>query len=65
MIAPIDKAPWRKQLSTGERGCEASAVGLWHMAKMSASGVGMTSAWLEQMGLLSLKSLWAKLAPHH
>jgi hypothetical protein len=35
----------------------------WHMAKTIASGVGMTNAWLQEQGLLSLKSLWAELAP--
>jgi RNA-directed DNA polymerase len=35
----------------------------WHMAKTIASGVGMTNAWLQEQGLLSLKSLWAQLAP--
>jgi RNA-directed DNA polymerase len=35
----------------------------WHMAKTIASGVGLTNAWLQEQGLLSLKSLWAELAP--
>ena len=35
----------------------------WPMAKTIASGVGMTNAWLQSQGLISLKSLWAKLAP--
>jgi hypothetical protein len=33
------------------------------MAKTIASGVGMTNAWLELQGMVSLKSLWAGLAP--
>jgi hypothetical protein len=33
------------------------------MAKTIASGVGLTNAWLQQQGLLSLKSLWAAMAP--
>ena len=33
----------------------------WHMAKTIASGVGMTNAWLQEQGLLSLKTLWASL----
>ena len=37
-----------------------SRQGLWHMAKSIASGVGMTNAWLQEQGLFSLKSLWAK-----
>lgn len=32
------------------------------MAKTIASGVGMTNAWLNEQGLLSLKTLWASLA---
>ncbi len=40
-----------------------SRKGYWHMAKTIASGVGMTNAWLALQGLLSLKSLWAELAP--
>ena len=40
-----------------------SRKGPWHMAKTIASGVGLTNAWLEAQGLLSLKSLWAHLAP--
>ena len=34
----------------------------WHMSKTIASGVGLTNAWLAEQGLLSLKTLWAKLA---
>ncbi len=33
------------------------------MSKTIASGVGMTNAWLKDQGLLSLKTLWAELAP--
>jgi RNA-directed DNA polymerase len=40
-----------------------SRKGPWRMAKTIASGVGMTNAWLHNQGLVSLKSLWAKLAP--
>ena len=40
-----------------------SRKGYWHMAKTIASGVGMTNAWLQEQGLVSLKSLWASLAP--
>ena len=35
----------------------------WHMSKTIASGVGLTNAWLAEPGLLSLKTLWAELAP--
>ncbi|MEZ6056235.1 MAG: group II intron maturase-specific domain-containing protein [Planctomycetaceae bacterium] len=34
----------------------------WHMSKTIASGVGLTNAWLAEQGLLSMKTLWAKLA---
>jgi len=37
--------------------------GPWQMAKPIASGVGMTNAWLALQGVVSLKSLWAELAP--
>ena len=37
--------------------------GYWHMAKTIASGVGLTDKWLQEQGLVSLKSLWASLAP--
>jgi RNA-directed DNA polymerase len=40
-----------------------SRHGPWHMAKTIASGVGMTNAWLQDQGLVSLKSLWVKRAP--
>jgi RNA-directed DNA polymerase len=40
-----------------------SRQGYWHMARTIASGVGLTNAWLQMQGLLSLKSLWAELAP--
>ena len=33
------------------------------MANTIASGVGLTNAWLEQQGLLSIKTLWSQLAP--
>ncbi len=39
-----------------------SRKGPWHLAKTIASGVGMTNAWLEQQGVLSLKTIWAGLA---
>ena len=40
-----------------------SRKGYWHMARTIASGVGLTNAWLQAQGLVSLKSLWAELAP--
>jgi RNA-directed DNA polymerase len=40
-----------------------SRKGPWHLAKSIATGVGLTNAWLAAQGLLSLKSLWAELAP--
>ena len=39
-----------------------AAGSYWHMAKTIASGVALTNAWLADQGLLSLKTLWAKLA---
>ena len=35
----------------------------WHMSKTIATGVGLTNAWLQDQGLLSLKTLWSELAP--
>lgn len=40
-----------------------SRKGYWHMSKTIASGVGLTNAWLAEQGMLSMKTLWAKLAP--
>jgi len=40
-----------------------SRQGYWHMSKTIASGVGLTNAWLAEQGLLSMKTLWAELAP--
>lgn len=40
-----------------------SRKGPWHMAKSIATGVGLTNSWLATQGLLSLKTLWARLAP--
>jgi len=40
-----------------------SRKGYWHMSKTIASGVGLTNAWLAEQGMLSLKTLWAELAP--
>ena len=40
-----------------------SRKGYWHMSKTIASGVGLTNGWLAEQGLLSIKTLWATLAP--
>ena len=40
-----------------------SRKGYWHLAKTIASGAGLNNAWLQEQGLLSMKTLWAKLAP--
>ena len=40
-----------------------SRKGYWHMSKTIASGVGLTNAWLAEQGMLSMKTLWAELAP--
>jgi RNA-directed DNA polymerase len=37
-----------------------SRKGYWHMAKTIASGVGLNNAWLQEQGLLSMKTLWAQ-----
>ena len=37
--------------------------GCWHMSKTIASGVGLTNAWLAEQGMVSIKTLWAQLAP--
>ena len=44
--------------------CHArSRQGCWHMSQTIAGGVGLTNAWLAEQGLLSIKTLWAQLAP--
>ncbi|QDT03868.1 Group II intron, maturase-specific domain [Rubripirellula lacrimiformis] len=40
-----------------------SRKGYWRMAKTIASNVGLTNKWLQEQGLLSMKTLWAELAP--
>ena len=40
-----------------------SRKGHWHMSKTIASGMGLNNAWLQEQGLLSMKTLWAELAP--
>ena len=40
-----------------------SRKGYWHMSKTIARGVGLTNAWLVEQGLISIKTLWATLAP--
>ena len=40
-----------------------SRKGYWHMSKTIATGVGLTNAWLTEQGLISIKTLWAHLAP--
>ena len=40
-----------------------SRKGYWHMSKTIASGVGLTNAWLAEQGMVSIKTLWAELAP--
>lgn len=40
-----------------------SRKGYWHMAKTIATSVGLTNPWLAEQGLLSIKTLWAELAP--
>jgi RNA-directed DNA polymerase len=37
-----------------------SRKGYWHLARTLATQVGMTSAWLGQQGLISIRELWMK-----
>lgn len=53
----------RRSASSGEIRHARSRKGPWHMAKTIASGVGLNNAWLHAQGQLSLKTLWAQLAP--
>jgi hypothetical protein len=38
-------------------------MGYWQMAKIIASCIRLTNVWLAEQGLLSMKTLWAELAP--
>ena len=40
-----------------------SRQGYWRMSKTIASGVGLNNAWLAEQGLVSMKTMWAELAP--
>ena len=37
-----------------------SRRGYWHLARTLATQVGMSNAWLEQQGLISIRALWMK-----
>jgi len=37
-----------------------SRRGYWPLARTLATEVGMSNAWLEQHGLLSIRALWMK-----
>ena len=37
-----------------------SRKGYWHLARTLATQTGMTNAWLERQGLLSIRTLWMK-----
>ena len=37
-----------------------SNKGYWHLSKTLATQTGMTSEWLTQQGLLSIRDLWMK-----
>ena len=37
-----------------------SRRGYWHLARTLATQAGMSNAWLEQQGLLSIRALWMK-----
>jgi RNA-directed DNA polymerase len=55
----------RMLLALGTRRKEAiltalSRKGYWHLARSLATQTGMTNAWLQQQGLLSIRDLWMK-----
>ena len=37
-----------------------SRRGYWHLARTLATQVGMSNAWLQQQGLVSIRALWMK-----
>ena len=48
-------------LGVGRRSAILTAIsrrGYWHLARTLATQVGMTNAWLEQQGLISIRALW-------
>jgi len=50
-------------LGVGRRSAILTAIsrrGCWHLARTLATQVGMTNAWLEQQGLISIRALWMK-----
>ena len=58
----------RKLRALGVRQDEAhshgnSRKGPWRLAKSLGIHLGMTNQWLEDQGLISLNTLWHKLAP--
>jgi RNA-directed DNA polymerase len=50
-------------LGTGKRQAILTALsskGYWHLSKTLATQSGMTNAWLQRQGLISLRALWLK-----
>jgi len=50
-------------LGTSKRQAILTAIsrkGYWHLARTLATQTGMTNAWLERQGLLSIRTLWMK-----
>jgi RNA-directed DNA polymerase len=41
-----------------------SRRGYWHLARTLAAQVGMSAAWLQQQGLISIRALWMKAQGH-
>jgi len=39
----------------------SSRKGYWHLARTLATQTGMTSAWLQQQGLISIRDQWMKV----
>ena len=50
-------------LGTGKRAAIFTAIGsksYWHLSRTLATQTGMTNAWLEGRGLVSIRALWMK-----
>lgn len=50
-------------LGTGKRAAILTAINsksYWHLSRTLATQTGMTNAWLEGRGLVSIRALWMK-----
>jgi RNA-directed DNA polymerase len=50
-------------LGTGKRQAILTALSsksYWHLSKTRATQTGMTKAWLQSQGLISMRDLWLK-----